>query len=545
MHVVSFPAEMQILPKHVPMVLFTREQQSNQANGFCPKYLLIAFAFSIVVGCDSASLDPAPTVKGLTSLITSESLILNPMGYTPLAAELKLKTTQSVQVELEIVSPNENENNLIHRFEKSDTSFTLPVLGLYVAHSNHLHIRFYDSENQLLGQETRLIDTPQLFPEPPTIEIIVNTERKKSGMNLVTYAGRTNPPLPQMPIIFDQYGHIRWYADLSTHPTMRGLNYDAGVERLQNGNLYFGDKHTDHLYEMDMFGRFVNEWNLPGYDFHHNVLELPSGNLLATVSLRGIPTVEDHIVEVDRNTGNILNVWDLRESLDYRLISEGNSRDWFHGNGLAYDEANDAIIVSGRNQGVVKLTRTNEVIWLLARHRNWGVARNGTDLKTKLLQPLDANGKPITDLRVVSGYTDHPDFSWARNQHAPKLTPQGTLLLFDNESGPPSGGPKSSRAVEYQIEEEAMTIQQVWEYGRERGRSTYSARVSDVDYHPDVNTVVFMPGDNFDKHGPNGKTIEVDYTTKEVVYEAVIRKDHIDYFIFHRVERLPIYPNNE
>jgi len=106
--------------------------------------------------------------------------------------------------------------------------------------------------------------------------------------------------------------------------------------------------------------------------------------------------------------------------------------DWFHGNGLAYDQENDAIIVSGRYQGTVKLTRNNELIWILAPHRGWKRAGDGTDLKTKLLQPLDANGDPITDLRVVSGYSDHSDFAWPWNQHSPKLTPQGTLFVFDN-----------------------------------------------------------------------------------------------------------------
>ena len=91
-----------------------------------------------------------------------------------------------------------------------------------------------------------------------------------------------------------------------------------------------------------------------------------------------------------------------------------------------------------------------------------------------------------------------------------------------------------------------MTIQQVWEYGRERGHTAYSRIVSDVDYHQDENTVAFMPGANYE-NGPNGKTIEVDYATKNVVYEAVIRNDGAAMYgiMFHRIERLPIYPHNQ
>ncbi len=500
-----------------------------------------------MVSCDSSPIDPAPIIRDLKHLITSESLILNPTGYTPLSAELTLKTAQSVQVELEIVSPYDGEDNLIHRFEESDTSFTLPVLGLYPSHNNHLQIRFFDSGNQLLGQEIRLIKTLDLIPELPVIRVDVNTGRKKSGMNLVSYWGHTNADLPQIPFIFDQYGHIRWYANMVNHPTLNRLYYSVGVERLRNGNLYFGDSSTDHLFEMDMLGRIVNAWPLPDeYYFHHTVIELPHGNLLATVGKRGLPTTQDHVIEIDRKTGNVVTIWDLRKSLDLnRRIWFGDSRRWFHGNGLAYDKEKDAIIVSGRHQGTVKLTRNNEVIWILAPHRNWDLSGDGTDLKTKLLQPLDANGVPITDLHVLSGFSDHSEFSWAWYQHAPKLTSHGTLFLFDNgDRRNYSEGAVFSRAVEYHIDEDVMTIQQVWDYGRERGRSAYSRVISDVDYHYLENTVAFMPGANLE-FGRNGKMIEVDYTTKEVVYEATMRNegDFPDY-MFQRIERLPMYPRN-
>ena len=257
----------------------------------------------------------------------------------------------------------------------------------------------------MLGGETRIIDTPELIPELSSIDVHVNTGRKKSGMNLVSYAGHTTPELPRIPFIFDQYRHIRWYANKVNHPTLNRLYYSIAVERFRNGNLYFNDIRSQkpRLFEMDLLGRIVNEWFLSGYDYHHVVLELPNGNLLATATKHHIPTNQDFVLELDRETGAILTEWDLRESLDIRrLVWSSNPMDWFNGNALAYDEDNDAIIVSGRHQGTVKLSRNNEVIWILAPDREWDFSGNGTDLKTKLLQPLDANGHPITDFCVVS-----------------------------------------------------------------------------------------------------------------------------------------------
>ena len=69
------------------------------------------------------------------------------------------------------------------------------------------------------------------------------------------------------------------------------------------------------------------------------------------------------------------------------------------------------------------------------------------------------------------------------------------MLVFDNgDNRHYQGQPVFSRAVEYLIDDDAMTVQQLWEYGRERGSTTYSAIVSDVDYHPKEDNVVFMPG---------------------------------------------------
>ena len=470
---------------------------------------------------------------------------MNPSGYAPLTAEISLTTTRPVQIELAIEGRLGPAGTVQNRFPEVATSFVIPVLGLYASASNNVVLRFFEADGKPIGEVMRTIDTGPLLAALPQMTVHVNSGRKKPGMNLVSYFGHTDNELPQIPYIFDTEGAIRWYVNLDAHPVLGHLFYDAGVERLKNGNLYFGDGSSGRIVELDMMGHVVNEWPLPGYGFHHNVLEMPNGNFLATVNKHGLPTIEDHILEIDRATGSIVQVWDLRQSLDSkRRIWSGNARDWFHANGLAYDLENDAIIVSGRVQGTVKLTRDNEVIWILAPHRGWDLAGSGADLKTKLLQPLDANGQPITDLAVLDGMTNHADFEWSWYQHAPKLMPDGTLLLFDNGDNRNYGGqPPYSRAVIYRIDEQAMTIQQLWEYGKDRGGETYSGIVSDVDYHAEENTVVFMPGAIWDGQGPHGRTVEIDFNTGEVVYEASIRKaDPASGITFHRVERLPLYP---
>jgi arylsulfate sulfotransferase len=502
-----------------------------------------------LTGCDN---NPVDTGDGELDFLTALTITPNPFGYAPLTAQVTLTTSRPVQVELLVAGRDGAAGDVRHRFDNVTQQATLPVLGLYPSFSNTVTLRFFDAGGTTLGEISRSITTSPLLTDLPTVTIDAATPGAiKSGMNLVSYFGHNSNVTPQRPFMFDAAGAIRWYLVFTTHPSLANLFYDNGVERLANGNLYFGDRSTGRIIEMDMLGLIVNTWEMPGYDFHHNVIEKPNGNFVLTVDKQGAATVEDYLIEIDRTTGAIVREWDLNRALDNtRRAWETNfadlNVDWFHANGLTYDPTDDAIIVSGRTQGTVKLTNDNEVVWIVAPHVGWMTAGDGTDLTTRLLQPLDADGQPITDASVLDGTTNHPAFEWAWYQHAPKLLPDGTLMLFDNGDNRNYTDQQSySRAVVYRIDPSAMTIQQIWQYGKERGSDTFSRIVSDVDYHAAEGNVVFMPGAAGFGAGAYGKVVEVDFTTRDVVFEATITPPTAPFGItFHRVERLPLYPPN-
>ncbi len=192
-------ARLGVMKARISVIRIAREHAESSHEIAPPPIFLAVLAVFFLLGCDSGLTDLGTiersaerehaitgerrTLKanGLGHLITRDTLILNPTGYTPLAAELRLETTHPVQVELEIVSPYEGEEHLVHRFEEIASSFTLPVLGLYASHRNTLRIRFYDRGNQFMGQEIRRVETPPLIPELPTIEVVVNTSQKNRG----------------------------------------------------------------------------------------------------------------------------------------------------------------------------------------------------------------------------------------------------------------------------------------------------------------------------------------------------------------------------
>lgn len=498
-----------------------------------------------LAACDAAE----PETAEPPDFVTRLDVVVNPTGYAPLSAKATLETTRPVSVAITVEGRDGPSTDITHRFVEVGQALTLPVLGLYPGASTPVTFEFFGPSGEALGRTQVEVEAQALSADFPTIAIDVPASGAAPGVNLVSYFGHNSTPNPQRAFAFDAAGDIRWALDFRGHPTLGALFFDDGVERLANGNLYFGDGATDRVYEVDMLGRIVASWSMPGYDFHHNVLEKPDGNFLVTVDRKGAPTVEDVVIEIDRSSGAVVREWDLTASLDPSRrgwptdIADLNV-DWFHANGLAYDASDNTVVVSGRTQGVVKLTADNEVVWILAPHRAWARAGDGTDLRTKLLQPLDAAGRPISEAAVFDGSANHPDFEWAWYQHAPAVLPDGTVLVFDNGDNRNYRQPGTySRAVVFRIDGPARTVQQVWEYGRERGAATYSRIVSDVDYLPAEDHVLFMPGAVSVGGRTYGKVVEVDRATGAVRFEATIAPPVAVFGItFHRVERLPLYP---
>ncbi|MDH4045338.1 MAG: aryl-sulfate sulfotransferase [Gemmatimonadota bacterium] len=497
----------------------------------------------VLAACEAAPVETTP------DFLTALTITPDPSGHAPLTAEATLTTSRPVQVELIVVGRDSTEE-WRHDLGTVSGQARLPILGLYPSRTNTVTLRFSDPGGAFLADVSRSVATPAPLRDLPAVTIDAATPAAMTpGMNLVSYFGHDGQFLPQRPFIFDAEGRIRWYLDFNGHPTLASLFYDNGVQRLANGNLYFGDGSTGRIIELDMLGRIVRTWALSGYGFHHQVLELPSGNFLVTVNQAGAPTVEDRLIELDRQSGAVAREWDLTQSLDATRrawptdLADLNV-DWFHANGVAYDPRDGGIIVSGRTQGTVKLTPDNAVVWILAPHRGWGTAGDGTDLTTRLLQPLDAAGQPITDPAVLDGTANHPDFEWAWYQHCPLLLDDGTLLLFDNgDNRNYTGQQRYSRAVAYRIDETAMTVRQLWQYGAERGAETYSRIVSAVDYHAAEDNLVLMPGAAGSGAGAYGKVVEIDYSTRAVVFEATITPPTAPFGItFHRVKRLSLYP---
>lgn len=517
-------------------------------------FYTLVLTTTILWGCKKND-DFIPPVIAVDFTISPDSVKLNPYGYAPLSALVSFSSPVSGKTAIIVKGRNGVASDIEHVFSDDGSYHSIPVVGLYADTLNTVYIRLINNNGDTLAKSTVNIETGPLPANMPTIvQDVLPPGQAEPGVNLVSNfsAGVPlvyTPGSPQIPLLVDNYGDIRWLLDFTTHPDLKALFYDNGLKRLRNGNFYFGDWWSNKIYEVDLLGQVVNSWNFAGtgFVFHHEVREKPDGNFIVSVTKKDAGTIEDFIIELDRQAHSIKTVWDLKESLDRERTAWADGfysySDWMHVNAVLYDSTDNTIVVSGRHQGVAKLTFDNKVKWILSPHRGWGRSGKGEDMHQFLLNPLDAAGNKITDSAVLDGSANHPDFEWCWYQHTPIALPNGNYMFFDNGSvrNYTETVSKYSRAVEYKIDPVNMTIQQVWQYGKERGLETFSLIVSSVQYLPNTNHVLFGSGFRVQNaNGIGGKVVEIDYATKQVVSQLSFSA--ANQWGFHQVQRISAYP---
>ena len=462
------------------------------------------------------------TSEGYT--IDNPKIIVNPYEISPLTALVIFETEEEVSPTVTVVGEDEH-STFTHTFD-ANTVHYLPIYGLYADASNEVIISYGDVEKKVAIKTEAL---PDDFILPTRVEA------QKSKLNNELYF--FSPSSSGYTCAYDVNGDVRWYLTINALWDINRLDNGhlmVSTERLVNSPYYMSG-----LYEMDLLGKIYTEFSLEG-GYHHDYFELPSGNLLVASNdfNNDDGTVEDVIVELDRNTGKIVKTWDLKDILN---MEDGKSEnwtqyDWFHNNSVWYDEATNSITLSGRHQdAVINIDyETGDLNWIIGDPTNWS-----EEYQKYFFTPVG------------------DDFEWQWSQHAAMITPEGYVFILDN------GNNKSkieeeyvpaedsyTRGVMYKIDTDKMTIEQVWEYGKERGSEFYSPYISDVDYlakdHYIVHSggIVYVDGKNSNEPaGLGGADALVSDTVEllndEVIFEIVLPTNN------YRVEKMSLYQENE
>lgn len=490
-------------------------------------------------GTDAMEEDPADAM--VTPMITDgPTFTVGPNASAPLAGLLEVSTNVPTTV---FVTVTDGTDTFELDFTEAAMDHALPILGLHpdTTYTVTMTATTLDdvelSASPLMGTTDPL---PDNFPiitvetsDPPSME---------PGVTLLC--------ISDFLVILDSAGDVVWFYDSTTRSPQ-------DCRRTPAGTFVFNQRDANAIDEVDVLGNVLNRWyptelftdaplegSIPvAIDtMHHEVFPLASGSFLTmSTELRGFdnyPTSEedptpqatpqnvigDVIVQFAPN-GDVEMTRRLLDILDpYRLgydsfgafwdedyADEGGGIDWSHGNAVVHDPDGGMVISLRHQDALVKLDDAGELMWILAPPANWT-----SEFQSYLLAP---QGSP---------------FAYTYHQHAPEILPDGNILVFDNgnyrASPPDTPQTEYSRAVEFDIDETAMTVTQVWEY--DAGEALFAPFLGDTDRMSTTNNTLITFG------GQVQRVQEVTGDDPAVVVFELSASESI-----YRSERLPsLYP---
>lgn len=453
--------------------------------------------------------------------IDNPKIILNPYEISPLTALIMFETKDLTAPTVKIMGKDDNTT-----YEKTFTpnkKHILPIYGLYPDKNNEVIITLNGKDYTFHIQTEPLPDDFVL----PT-DITANKDELENELYFVT------PSSSGYTAAYDINGDVRWYLT-------ENMIWD--VQRLQNGNIMLSSNrlinppyYTTGLVEMDLLGKIYYEYVLPG-GYHHDVFELENGNLLVASDDFESGTVEDYVVEIERDTGNIVKTINLKEILptDHGGNQMATDYDWFHNNAVWYDRETNSITLSGRHKDAVVNIDYNslEINWIIGSPDGWD-----KKYQKYFLTPTN------------------DDFEWQWAQHASMILPNGDVFIFDNgnnrsktKEGSIDASDNYSRGVIYRVNKVDHTITQVWQYGKERGSDYYSPYISDVDYLDENHYLIHSGGVNTVDGKPGNEPAGLENSDSLNSYTTEIKNDEVIFEMnlptnLYRAEKMNLYANN-
>ena len=439
------------------------------------------------------------TVNNSRAVVFLSGPTFTPASSAPLAGLLQVTTDVRARIS---VTVNDGTNAWKRDFYSFSTSNSIPLLGFQPARTNQIQVTAYDtSGNSITASQLLTFVTAALPTNFPVYTVLTNQpDRMEPGYRFFNI--RNNDVSVAYTVIMDANGNVVWY--------MRCPNlYDLDVRQIADGNIFIPGQENKFS-EINMLGQTVQTWTPPaghpinphdGFPTDHGTILYVSDssrlvtNMPTSDTIPNPPTASENVddnpaVEISMTNSALLNSWSSMSVLEsnrvtYLTYGTGSGSpygvDNYHGNAVWDDTNNASIIISLRNQNaVIDVDRaTGNLKWILGPPADWG-----TPWQPFLLTP-----------------TSTP-FDWNYGQHAPKITPDGTLILYNDDNYDASPFATSvadkdnhSSAIEYSIDETNMQVSEVWNSSWQTNQDRlYTPYIGMVSWGPQTRNVLVTYG---------------------------------------------------
>jgi hypothetical protein len=343
-------------------------------------------------------------------------------------------------------------------------AITVPVFGLYDGAANQVTLKLRHDDKTtttlpVIVTTASYLDPNRIYDRP----VRVHPRAAGSALGFDFFYMKSSLGSP---VIVDTDGRLRW--------AVPGVPGSFASTFTDNG-FVVGAPQSLQITRVELDGTITQPALLQtpdGTNFTHSVDAGKQGLMgeldLDIFAAAGAAPIEGEVrstaTEFDPQTGQDFHEWNFVDILSNYMRSQGDDpalfvrpdADWFHMNMVFYDASDDSVIVSSRENFVMKIDyATSAIKWIFGDPAKYWYTFPSLRARSLTLAP--GGLVPI-------------------GQHSTTIAPDGNLLLFNNGTpshnqppGAPRGIHRSYSAVSsYAIDEAHMTITQRWafDYGQ-------------------------------------------------------------------------------
>jgi arylsulfate sulfotransferase len=441
----------------------------------------LAVSLSLALyGCGQGAINSPQTQSGTDAQQSDIAIYASQPGVTPFICSVELVGQSVLNISSVVFNISPKPNSVSRPVNVTwsraalagggylqKNSISLPVFGLYADYQNQvsLQLAFEDGSVQQLKYQiaTQPYTDPTGVYRNPTI-IKARAPASTLGFNFFVMKS-----LLGSPVIVDTDGELRWVVPAG--PTT--------AIYFSNGQFLGGSEESASVTSLQLNG---TESELPTAlpqplfsSFTHNIDPGPTPRGLLA-EFNGTDdlgdSIDDIVAEISPlGSQPVIQTFDMADILTSYMQNKGDDPsafvrpgiDWFHVNASTYDPSDNTVIISSRENFLIKLNyQTQEIVWIFGDPTKYWYTF--PSLRAKALT-LDAGG-------------DYPI-----GQHAVSITSAGYVMVFNDglgslnqPSGEPAGLSRSySEVSAYSVNTAAMTAHQVWNFNY--GQSIFSVSV--------------------------------------------------------------------
>lgn len=301
------------------------------------------------------------TLKNKNNYTIKEPLLIaNPYGTNTTAVYMYFKTDDECNASYAISADGYDDfsrtlNNNSNSGYTTEHEYLL--VGFVPGTTNSITVTLTDTKGNIIDTLDWSYDAPELLGSEDNIQLEVTTGNSSEPLSDGLYAmlgNRTAEDNEEVDFIllYDNNGTIRSEIPITSYRSCRVIFDD---------DMMYYSISASKIAGMNKTGQVTEIFNTGDYKLHHDYIWGSENDLIVLASKKDAETNEDRIISIDRDTGDVKELIDLKDLFSNYFntltISDDSDEafDWMHINSIQLINEDSIIISSRETSSIIKI----------------------------------------------------------------------------------------------------------------------------------------------------------------------------------------------